>query len=237
MQSVEETDYFSNCKRIFHGSANIIKEPKLNLGKPNNDYGRGFYCTEDIERAREWAAGHSDSLCYVNKYNLDIKGLQILNFRDSQYNILHWITVLIEHRQLAMYKLPIAAKQAYNYLVQKYHICISDYDIVIGYRADDSYFAFARDFLLNILPLEDLKRAIVLGHLGEQLVLISKKAFSQLNFLGVEIVNRDKYYKLFMSRDLQARNSYFDMSVETKNPHFIQQIMREDWSVGDERLS
>ncbi len=41
--------------KIYHGSPFEIPRPLLSRGKPHNDYGRGFYCTEDIEMAREWA--------------------------------------------------------------------------------------------------------------------------------------------------------------------------------------
>ena len=38
---------------IYHGSKDIIKQPEYGKGKPHNDYGLGFYCTEDIEMAKE----------------------------------------------------------------------------------------------------------------------------------------------------------------------------------------
>ena len=38
---------------IYHGSANIIKQPAFGAGKLYNDYGRGFYCTEHIELAKQ----------------------------------------------------------------------------------------------------------------------------------------------------------------------------------------
>ena len=39
--------------KIFHGSENRIEKPEYGKGKPYNDYGLGFYCTEDIEMAME----------------------------------------------------------------------------------------------------------------------------------------------------------------------------------------
>ena len=41
--------------RIYHGSKDIIKIPLYGYGKKYNDYGLGFYCTENIELAKEWA--------------------------------------------------------------------------------------------------------------------------------------------------------------------------------------
>ena len=40
---------------IYHGSKDIIKQPEYGKGKPHNDYGLGFYCSEDIEMAKEWS--------------------------------------------------------------------------------------------------------------------------------------------------------------------------------------
>ena len=33
-------------KTIYHGSDHIIEKPQYGYGKPYNDYGVGFYCTE-----------------------------------------------------------------------------------------------------------------------------------------------------------------------------------------------
>lgn len=35
---------------LYHGSTNIV-EPRYGEGAKDNDYGMGFYCTEDIEMA------------------------------------------------------------------------------------------------------------------------------------------------------------------------------------------
>ena len=35
-------------KTIYHGSDHIIEKPKFSYGKPYNDYGIGFYCTQNL---------------------------------------------------------------------------------------------------------------------------------------------------------------------------------------------
>ncbi len=40
---------------LWHGSQKIIEVPQFGLGKVHNDYGQGFYCTESLDLAREWA--------------------------------------------------------------------------------------------------------------------------------------------------------------------------------------
>ena len=38
---------------IFHGSTEIVEVPIFGKGSENNDYGKGFYCTESLELAKE----------------------------------------------------------------------------------------------------------------------------------------------------------------------------------------
>ena len=45
--------------KLYHGSANIIEKPEFRLGNAKNDYGLGFYCTEHIELAKEWACAEN----------------------------------------------------------------------------------------------------------------------------------------------------------------------------------
>ena len=55
---------------LWHGSSHVIKHPEYGLVKPNNDYGRGFYCTRSVELAKEWAcAGLDDG--FANRYTVD----------------------------------------------------------------------------------------------------------------------------------------------------------------------
>ena len=41
-------------KTVYHGSDHIIERPKYGYGKIYNDYGVGFYCTENQNMAKEW---------------------------------------------------------------------------------------------------------------------------------------------------------------------------------------
>ena len=63
---------------LYHGSKNIIEKPIFHGGKETNDYGYGFYCTENIELANEWACP-DDNDGYTNEYELDLSDLQVLD--------------------------------------------------------------------------------------------------------------------------------------------------------------
>lgn len=81
---------------LYHGSEHRIEKPQFGKGKLHNDYGRGFYCTEHIALANEWAIDHNRN-GYCNAYKIDIESLNVLQLNDSMYSILHWITVLLEN--------------------------------------------------------------------------------------------------------------------------------------------
>ena len=87
-------------------------------------------------------------------------------------------------------------RQGAFYLKTNFLPDISDYDLIKGYRADDSYFSFAQAFLSNQISYLQLQKAMKLGKLGEQIVLKSQKAFNQLEFKNYEIAEGKKYYSL-----------------------------------------
>ena len=84
-------------RTLYHGSQIILEKPEYGKGARNNDYGRGFYCTEEIEPAREWACAKQTN-GYVNQYKLNLEGLQVLNLNNGKYNILNWLALLAANR-------------------------------------------------------------------------------------------------------------------------------------------
>ena len=189
---------------IYHGSVSIIENPKYEAGKLNNDYGRGFYCTESLELAKEWAVSDSKD-GFANKYSLDLSNLKILDLSKNA-TVLHWITILLQNRVFNL-KSDIS-KMGKKYLIEHFNIQIDQYDIIKGYRADDSYFAYAENFLNNTISVKRLSEALRLGDLGEQIVLISKKAFQQITFLGYEKADSKTYYLLRLERNENARKEF-----------------------------
>lgn len=211
---------------LYHGSENIIDKPSLDKGKVNNDYGRGFYCCKDNELAKEWACKKGND-GYVNKYELELKGLKVLDLQEEKYNVLHWIALLLENRKLTISS-SIADIASY-YLHMNYLIDVSKYDVIIGYRADDSYFAYAEAFISNSLPLNCLKKSLMLGNLGIQVVLVSNKAFDNLEYINSELVDKDIYFSRFYNRDKKARKIYKNEIKNVTsliNDTFIMDIIR-----------
>ena len=179
-------------RKIYHGSSKIIEKPEFGYGKPYNDYGLGFYCTEQIDMAREWGVSkEKDGI--ANCYEIDCSGLEILNLNDEKYCILHWLSILLENREFEVSS--ALAAEAKEYILKKFKIEYEEYDAIVGYRADDSYFSFAQDFINGAISYRQLNRAMHLGKLGQQFVLKSKKAFQQIEFTGYESAASKEWYR------------------------------------------
>ena len=220
---------------VYHGSDHIVKTPLYNGSKRTNDYGYGFYTTENKELAMEWACSDNRD-GFANIYELNTDGLHILNLNDSQYTILNWLAVLTKYR--SYWQSGSVAEEAKNYLQKNFFVDPSGYDIVIGYRADDSYFSFAQDFVSGAISLRKLSEAMRLGKLGEQVVLKSEKSFSQIRFIDAEAAAAEIYFEKKSIRDRDARRAYRLSRKEAENINelYMLDIMREEIRNGDPRL-
>lgn len=222
-------------KQIYHGSENIIEQPIFGFGKTYNDYGVGFYCTEVADMAKEWSVGAAHD-GYANHYELDMAGLAVLDLNDPAYCILHWLSILLQNRH---FDIPSGiALEAKEYLIQNFSVDTTDYDVIIGYRADDSYFSFAQDFINGTISYRQLGNALRLGKLGQQIVLKSEKAFSKLHFVEAELVERETWFCKKEMRDKTARREYFDLerNKRQRGDLYILQIMDEEMKADDSRL-
>ncbi len=212
-------------KYIYHGSVDIIEQPAYGKGKLYNDYGQGFYCTENEELAKEWACTEGVD-GYINLYEIDISELSVLNLSDEKYTILHWLTLLINHRDIR-FSNPISKRSAL-WLNKNYYLDAQKYDIITGYRADDSYFSFARAFLSNQISLQQLEYALKPGKLGEQIVMKSPKAFGRMKFILADTVDNTIYYAKRRKRDEEARSLYLqEIDKLDAEGIYIQDLMRK----------
>ena len=206
---------------LYHGSPKIIDKPIFGYGRKNNDYGLGFYCTDNEELAKEWAVSSPED-GFSNRYILDVEYLNILDLNDSKYTVLNWIAILLEHRLFAI-KTPIANK-ARQYLIDNFSINVNTYDVIIGYRADDSYFDYAQSFVHNEITVNQLDLALKLGDLGQQVVLKSEFAFSCLEYQGFDYAPKEKYFVMKKARSDCAYDSYLKILEEDDNGLIIRDI-------------
>ena len=222
--------------QLLHGTDHIIEKPDIKIGNPNNDYGMGFYCTRIDEMAREWACKKNMD-GFVNIYDFEMDGLNVLNLLDGHHSVLNWIALLLQFRT---FKLDSeVAIDARDYIIEHYSVDLDGCDIVIGYRADDSYFQYAESFVSNTLPLKSLNKALQLGKLSEQTVVISQKGFDRLKFTEAYPVDKSVYYPKFLDRDTKARTAYrteIKKSKSYRDDIFVLDILREEMRNDDPRI-
>ena len=207
--------------KVYHGSKRVIDRPIVNGSKLDNDYGPAFYLTKDLESAHEWAC-RNGTIGIVNIYDLNLKSLKVLDL--TQKSVLNHLAILLHFRSLDS-----SFKDSFSYRLKKieqyFYIDVSDYDVVIGYRADDAYFRFPLDFVRGNLTLEQLEYSYNLGELGVQYALMSEKAFKQLKFIK-SIESDDKYVSSYFNKVLSA-NIRFDNLNKDEDGKRINDILRE----------
>ena len=203
---------------VYHGSSMVVRNPEYSKCRPKNDFGRGFYCTPDENLAKEWAAAADFGKSgYANQYSLNLKGLKVVNFHSREYTLLNWLAILLKNRdfQPSTY----AGKENREYILHHFFPDIDDTDVIIGYRADDSYFSWAKDFINNIITFEQLAKAMHLGQLGDQIVLVSPKSFEHIEFVSSIEVTQSWYYTQRLAKEKRA-NLEYDKLKMTKADKF-----------------
>ena len=219
---------------LYHGSNKIITNPTFGLGKKNNDFGLGFYCTEYEELAKEWAVSSLED-GFSNQYSIDIEYLKILNLNDKKYTILNWIAILLENRLFSISNPNV--RKAKKYLIDNFGINVNAFDIIFGYRADDSYFDYADAFINNMISVSQLAKAMRLGKLGNQIVIKSEYAFSLLKFEKFDVAKKDIYYCLRKNRNDEANKKYLEiLNDDDSDGLFVQDIIRGGIKNNDPRI-
>lgn len=176
--------------KVYHGSDHIIQLPRYLGGRSDNDYGNGFYTTEYEDRARSWATlNGKPEKAVVNIYELDMENLNVLDL--NEHGVLAWIAEVIANRGTNQE----AAEIIGNRLVELYRIDAREYDVIKGYRADDSYTQVIEAFLLNQINVAEVKRLFYKGSLGNQIFLQSERAFANIFWQSsyeVQLEQRDR---------------------------------------------
>ena len=116
---------------------------------------------------------------------------------------------------------------------------IMDADVVVGYRADDSYFNYAEAFVSNGLSMSRLNDALRLGKHGVQVALTSERAFGRLRFVRADEVPWDEYHARYVSRDVGARQEWRESLKKGASAAagvFAYDVVRMGLRQGDERI-
>lgn len=207
---------------LYYGADKLITTPTYGIGNPTNDYGMGFYLTPDKLSAKLWASKFSED-GYLITYNLSLKNLNVLYLNsNTEVDILKWITILVSHRfDNDTYHL---YKENIDFLKMHFYPDVNDVDVIVGYRADDSYFAYSESFVAGEMSIEKLSEAMKLGKLGLQYVLISKKAFTKIKYVSHEVIKHTLAYQISRRETL---NEYRKIKKEDSiHNTYLRDIMR-----------
>lgn len=189
--------------KLFHGTSDKIVVPTYGKGKEKHDYGQGFYLTENIDLAKEWAVCRpNDTNGYVHQYQLDTDGLKILDFQDK--GVLAWLAELMKHRDAADSKrYHMLAKK----FIEKYGVNTDEYDVIRGWRANASYFYIAKEFVRDNVDMDILEELLSLGGLGIQYCIKTELAYSKLHEVedSLETVEYVEFNEKYNQRDITAR--------------------------------
>lgn len=215
-----ESSIFSrntNEIELYHGSTVEVRQPLFGYGRFDNDYGQGFYTTAIYDKAISWAKTMGNECnAVVNTYTIDLSKLRVLNL--NEYGPLAWIAEIAANR-------PINSELAKDFLpdfVSIYKVDTSAADVIIGYRADDSYTDVVGAFCDGLLNCDEVKRLFYKGSLGEQYFIKSAKAFDLLHFESSqnvtmleieseseeEMLARNEVYKFINQRRLAIIKRY-----------------------------
>lgn len=208
--------------KFYYGADKLVTKPIFNYGNPSNDYGLGFYLTPNKELARLWASKFKDG-GYLIEFDVDVNKLNVCHLDSiSDEDVLTWLSLLIAHR-FSKERRDVNA-QYIDWIVEHYPFDLGDYDAIVGYRADDSYFSYSYDFVRNELSLEILKKAMKIGKLGIQFVLMSEKAFKHIKYVKSEKVEYTEEYQKFQ---IKTRAQYFELkNDDSVDNTFLRDLMR-----------
>ena len=209
---------------LYHGSQNVIYTPEFGRGKPYNDYGQGFYTTKSIDLAGEWAVLHSNEDGFINEYSFDRIGLAILNLEKMPLET--WVAILMECRKGSYNEVVRTRMERF---VRLYGVELAQYDLIEGWRANDAFFSYVRDFLNLALSLEKLQEAMNLGDYGTQICLKSEHAFNneRLKYMKHHKATVTQYYTTAAARDDDARRAYRNLNEKTKGTLLFDMIGRD----------
>ena len=212
---------------LYHGAPNIVGRPRHGMGSPHRDFGSGFYCTQNLSMAEEWASPDGTG-GYVNEYELDTRGLRILDLRKTGTPVMSWLGLLAANRTFRTDS--ESSVRAIGFLADSYLPDVGGYDAIRGFRGDDSYFSFATDFINSAVSLGRLASSLDRSRDGEQFVLISEKALSRLRYLASSPVDAEACFRRRCERDLRARSAYLGRGVRESIDEY--DIMMEDLVLG-----
>ncbi|MCL2290529.1 MAG: DUF3990 domain-containing protein [Bacteroidetes bacterium] len=158
---------------LYHGSTEIVENPKIITSDNFLDFGYGFYTTTSEEQAHRWAKIKRNRIksidAYLNVYKIDER-----IFSDNLFSILRfenpsreWLRFVIDNRR---------GEAMHNY------------DFVYGPVANDTLYRTFTLYESGVLTLEETIRRLKVSELFDQLSFHTEKALENLKFKEIKLI-------------------------------------------------
>ena len=157
--------------KLYHGSLEVVSEPRIITPNRTLDYGRGFYTTTSYEQAEQWVRrrrGTQHSVGYVNVYELaDILPEEIKQLR-FETPTEEWVDFVMRNR----------TERGFEH----------SFDIVYGPVANDRVYAAFAFYESNLLDKEGLIRELRTYELVDQILFHTEQSLQHLTFIEAKEV-------------------------------------------------
>ena len=157
--------------KLYHGSLEVVSEPRIITPNRTLDYGRGFYTTTSYEQAEQWVRrrkGAQHPVGYVNVYELaDVLPDEIKQLR-FETPTEEWVDFVMRNR----------TEKGFEH----------SFDIVYGPVANDRVYAAFALYESNLLDKEGLIRELRTYELVDQFLFHTEQSLQHLTFIEVKEV-------------------------------------------------
>ena len=158
--------------KLYHGSLQIVNEPRILVPNRTLDYGSGFYTTTSEQQAREWVSRKlsGSGIGYVNIYELDeskITSLDLLKFDNTPDE--EWVDFVHANRTIRGFT--------------------HNHDLVYGPVANDRVYAAFSLYEQGLLSKQELITELKTYKLVDQMLFHTEKSLECITFIKAEEVH------------------------------------------------
>lgn len=170
------------------------------------------------------------SVGWLHLYELDLSGLSVLNFEEiEKQRAFYWVTELLQHRESDDEESRGVYYDDYKaYLMKHFALCSCSYDVVAGWRADDSYFRIVSSLLSDDLNIHLLEHSLRVGQLGIQYCCRSEKSFEHLKIAAEAQEVLVEYRERYLRRDRAGRKAFDELLKSPQNKNYANHFTMRD---------
>ena len=163
---------------LYHGSNREVSAIDLSKCAKFKDFGQGFYMTSLKQQACEWAVK------VARRFGSGKPTLNIYEFNDNCENLKSLVFTVPDEKWAAF----VINNRNHEFTDHNNVLSNHDgkYDFVHGLVANDDISAILYTFLMGILPMQELSKALVFKKLNDQYSFHTPKALECIKFLRSE---------------------------------------------------